>query len=96
LGKYVINNLKSQYTYQHGNPKEQICRYNYDKIDFKYDKNMLNPITNEIIDKPSHNNWGFEYFNRDKDKKQRSNDKPQVYNNDYNKVYNPITDRFFN
>jgi hypothetical protein len=57
---------------------------------------MINPITNEIIDKPSNKNWGFEYFNKDKDKKLRSNDKPQVLNYDYTKVYNPITDRFFN
>ena len=57
---------------------------------------MINPITNQIVNKPSHNNWGFEYFNMDKDKKTTSNDKPQVLNTEFKRVYNPVTDRFFN
>jgi len=56
----------------------------------------LNPITNEIIHKPTHKNWGFEYFNKDKDKKQSSNDKPQGLNTDFKRVYNPISNRYFN
>ena len=57
---------------------------------------MVNPITNEIIDKPNHKNWGFEYYNNDKNKKAKSNDMPQVLNTDYKRVYNPISNRFFN
>jgi hypothetical protein len=96
LGDDIINNPKSQYDYQHRSPKEQIARFNYDRIIFKYDRQLINPITNEIKNKNSHNNWGFEYYDKDKDKKQRSNDRPQIINNDYTKVYNPITNRYFN
>lgn len=92
----MINKLKSQYASQHNNPNEQIARFNYDKVEFKYDRHMINPITNEIIYKPTNNNWGFEYFNRDKDKKLRSNDKPQVLINDFRRVYNPVTNRYYN
>jgi hypothetical protein len=56
----------------------------------------LNPITNEIIHKPTHQNWGFEYFNKDKDKKQSSNDKQQGLNTDFTRVFNPISNRYFN
>lgn len=72
-----------------------MSKFNYDKINFNYDVNLINPITNEIINKPAHKNWSFEYFNRDKDKKQTSHDKPQALNTDFTRVYNPITNRYF-
>jgi hypothetical protein len=77
------------------NPKEQRSRMNYDKIKFNYESYNVHPLTSELIHKPTHNNWNFDYWNRDKPKHSVSNDRPQFVNNDLRRVYDPITNRYF-
>ena len=76
-------------------PKDQFCKYNYDKIKFKYDQYNLHPITQQPIFKDPDNSWGFDCYNRDKDKKYIANRNMSYINTDYRKVWDPITNRFF-
>lgn len=76
-------------------PKNQFCKYNYDKIKFKYDQYNLHPITQQPIFKDPENSWGFDCYNRDKDKKYIANRNMSYINTDYRKVWDPITNRFF-
>ena len=75
-------------------PKDQFCKYNYDKIKFKYDQYNLHPITQQPIFKDPDNSWGFDCYNRDKDKKYIANRNMSYINTDYRKVWEPITNRF--
>ena len=63
----------------------------------KYNSNMIN-----IIYIPSLNSlflrtlsWGFDCYNRDKDRKYIANRNMSYINTDYQKVWDPITNRFF-
>ena len=76
-------------------PKEQFCKYNYDKIKFKYDPYNVHPISGQRIFKDPNNAWGFDRFNRDKDKKYIANRNMSYINTDYHKVWDPITNRYF-
>ena len=76
-------------------PKEQISKYNYDKIKFKYDPYNLHPITQQPIFKDPDNAWGFDCYNRDKNKKYIANRNMSYINTDYRKVWDPITNRYF-
>ena len=76
-------------------PKDQFCKYNYDKIKFKYDQYNLHPIPQQPIFKDPDNSWGFDCYNTDKDKKYIANRNMSYINTDYRKVWDPITNRFF-
>ncbi|MCQ2819121.1 MAG: hypothetical protein MJ252_17805 [archaeon] len=87
--------LHSVYQYKMKDPKDQIPKYDYSKIHFKYDPYNLHPITQEPIFKDPQCCWGFDYWNKDKNKKYVSNRNTSFINTDYKKVYDPITNRFF-
>lgn len=76
-------------------PKKQHCRFNYDKIHFKYNPYHLDPITQKPIYKDPNFQWGFECYNEVKNKKYISNQNMSYINTDYKKVWDPITNRFF-
>lgn len=76
-------------------PQEQHSRFNYNKIKFNYETYNVHPITSELTHKPTHKNWTFDYWNKDKPKNSISNDRPEFINNDLRRVYDPITNRFF-
>lgn len=95
LGEIFQKN-NSTYTELHSDPKDQRSKYNYDKIKYKYDPYNIHPITGEHISKASHNNWSFDYYNKDKVKSYVSNDKPMALNTNFRKIYDPITNRFLN
>ena len=63
-------------------PKDQKSRFNYDKINFSYSSYKVDPLTSELIHKPTHENWSFDYWNKDKSKNSISNDRPQFINNE--------------
>lgn len=98
--KIVLGDFNKQiistYDELHNNPKNQKPRYDFNKVEFKYNQYNIHPITNEIIYKSDHNNWGFDYFNKKKPKGYVSYDKPMVSNTNFKKVYDPITNRFLN
>lgn len=95
LGEYR-DKSNSTYTEIHKDPKDQRSKFNYNKINFNYNPYNVHPITSELVYKPAHNNWGFDYYNKDKQKHYVSNDKPMALNTDFRKVYDPITNRFLN
>lgn len=95
LGEYPHRNNPT-YTDTHNDPKDQKSKFNYDKINFSYNPYNIHPITSEVIFKPEHKNWGFEYFNKDKSKHTISNNKGVFINTNFTKVYDPITNRYFN
>ncbi len=92
----IFHKNNSTYKELHSDPKDQTSKYNYDKIKYKYNPYNIHPITGEPISKTSHNNWSFDYFNKDKFKKYVSNDKPMAFNTNFTKIYDPITNRFLN
>ncbi len=94
LGEYQQKN-NSNYRSLYCNPKDQKSKFNYDKIEFKYDPYNVHPITSELVNR-NKNNWGFEYYNKDKSKHAISNDKPGFVNDNFRRVYDPITNRYFN
>ena len=55
----------------------------------KYNSNMINIIYIRSL------NWGFDCYNRDKDRKCIANRNMSYINTDYQKVWDPITNRFF-
>jgi aspartate carbamoyltransferase regulatory subunit len=66
------NELDSIYNISMKNPKEQIKKYDYDKIKFKQEKEILDTITQQI--KPKDKNcWSFDYFNEEKNKDHKYN-----------------------
>jgi hypothetical protein len=95
LGDYskVTN---SSYREVYDDPKNQKLKFNYDKIQFKNEDYKVNPITSELIYKPTHNNWAFDYYNKDKNKYFISNDKSMGVNTNFRRVYDNITNRYFN
>lgn len=87
---------RSNYQEQLPDPKDQQSKFNYDKINFRYDPYTLNTITQEPIYKPVHENWSFDYYNKDKAKNYISGDKAIALNINYRKVYDPLTGRYLN
>ena len=86
---------ESMYKYYYADPIVQKPRFNYNKINFRYDPYNIDPITQELVWKDPKRMNGFDYFNKDKDKRyviQRNN---SYINCDYTKVYDPITNRYF-
>ena len=86
---------KSMYSYNYIAPIAQKLRFNYDKIKFKYNKYNLNPITGELIWKNPKKMYPFDYFNIDKNKRYIIHRNNSYINDDYKKVYSPITHRYF-
>ena len=86
---------KSMYGYHFEDPKRQISRYDYNKINFKYNPYNLHPITQEPIWKDPNKMNPFDYYNKDKDKHYITNTNVPYINTEYNKVWDPITNRYF-
>ena len=94
MGNYpIVKESISSVSYN--DPKQQKPRFNYDKIKFNYDKYNVHPITCEMIFKDPNRMFSFEYWNKDKDKHFIANRNVSFLNEDYRKVYDPITNRFF-
>ena len=77
------------------NPKQMKPRFDYDKIQFHYDPYNIHPITGLPVWKDAGKMFPFDYFNKDKDKHYISNRNGAFINNDYKKVWEPITNRIF-
>ena len=86
---------KSMYGYLHEAPEKQISRFNYSKINFKYNPYNLHPITQEMIFKDPKKMNPFDYYNKDKDKHYITNRNIPFINTEYKKVWDPITNRYF-
>ena len=86
---------KSMYGYLFEDPKKQISRYDYKNINFKYNPYNIHPITQELIFKDPTKMNPFDYFNKDKDKHYITNKKVPYINTEYQKVWDPITNRYF-
>ena len=65
-----------------------------DKINFQYNEYRIHPIYQIPIYKDPKQMFGFDYWNRDKNKRYISNRNESYINNDYTKVWDPITNRF--
>ena len=94
LGEYNPEK-QSMYKYNYIPPINQKPRFNYDKINFRYNPYNIHPITQKLIWKDPKRMNGFDYFNKDKDKRYRIYRNDSFINNDYTKVYDPITNRYF-
>ena len=86
---------QSMYKYNYIEPIKQNKRFNYAKINFRYNPYNIDPITQKLIWKDPKRMNGFDYFNKDKDKRYIIKRNDSYINNDYRKVYDPITNRFF-
>lgn len=95
LGDYKCTN-NSSYRDVFNEPSNQKSKFNYDKVKFKYEEYRVNPISNELIYKPSHDNWSFDYYNKYKSKLFVSNDKAIGLNTNFKRVYDHITNRYLN
>ena len=94
LGEYKPEK-KSMYNYNYIAPNNQRCRFNYNKINFRYNPYNIDPITQQLIWKNPKRMNGFDYFNKDKDKRYVIKRNDSFINTDYTKVYDPITNRYF-
>ena len=94
MGEYVPEK-KSMYGYNYLAPVAQKLRFDYDKIKFKYNMYNVHPITGELVWKNPKNMYPFDYFNINKNKKYVIKRNNSYINNDYTKVYSPITHRYF-
>ena len=94
LGEYRPEK-KSMYNYNYIAPVDQKCRFNYNKINFRYNPYNIDPITQQLIWKNPKRMNGFDYFNKDKDKRYVIKRNDSFINTDYTKVYDPITNRYF-
>ena len=93
-GNYIPEK-KSMYGYLYEAPNKQISRFNYNKINFKYNPYLLQPITQEKILKDEKRMNPFDYFNKYKDKYYITNRNIPFINTEYRKVWDPITNRYF-
>ena len=93
-GNYIPEK-KSMYGYFYEEPNKQISRFNYNKINFKYNPYLLQPITQEKILKDEKRMNPFDYFNKYKDKHYITNRNIPFINTEYRKVWDPITHRYF-
>jgi len=94
MGNYKPEH-KSMYGYLYENPSKQVSRFDYDKINFKYNPYNLHPIRQELILKDPKNMNPFDYYNKDKDKHYVTNKNVPFINKEYLKVWDPITNRYF-
>ena len=95
LGESSVQ-TSSTYRNIHNNPSDQISRFNYEKIKFKNPEYRIDPLTATEVGVNLHNNWGFEYFKNEKPKRYVSNDKNMMEDRKYNKIFDPITNRYIN
>ena len=86
---------KSIYGYVFQDPKKQTSRYDYEKINFKYNPYNLHPILQRPIWKDPNKMNPFDYYNKDKNKAYVTNRNISFINTEYKKVWDPITNRFF-
>jgi hypothetical protein len=86
---------KSIYGYLYEDPKKQVPRFNYNKINFKYNPYNVHPITQQLIWKDPKRMNPFDYYNKDKDKHYITNRNVSFINTEYRKVWDPITNRYF-
>lgn len=86
---------KSIYGFYYNDPKFTQDRYDYNKINFRYNPFNLDPITQKPVWKDPNNMFPFEYFNKDKDKRVVIKRNNSYINTNYRKVWDPITNRFF-
>ena len=95
LGDHIPER-ESTYRFNYIEPKYQKQRYDYNNVNFKYNPYNVHPITQELIWKDPKKMNGFDYFNKDKDKRYViKRNSPPFNNNDYTKVFDPITNRYF-
>ena len=94
MGEHIPES-KSIYGYLFEDPKKQIPRFDYTKINFKYDPYNLHPITQVPIWKDPKRMNPFDYYNKDKDKHYITNRNVSFINTEYRKVWDPITNRYF-
>ena len=94
LGDWIPEK-KSMYNYNYLAPMSQKLRFDYDKIKFKYNIYNTNPITGELVWKNPKGMYPFDYFNIHKNKRYIIKRNNSNINNDYTKVYSPITHRYF-
>ena len=90
-----VPDKKTMYGYNYMAPEKQKLRFNYDKVKFRYNIYYSNPITGELIWKNPYKMNPFDYFNMHKNKKYVLRRNNSYINNDYTKVYSPITNRYF-
>ncbi len=96
LGEYTKTKPITTYQDLHNHPDERKSIHNYDKINYKLPKYKLHPLTSKPISIESHDFWSFDFYNPGKSKNHNSNDKPTIPNRNYNKIYDPITNRYLN
>jgi len=94
LGEYIPEK-ESVYSYNYIQPINQKTRFNYNKINFRYNPYNIDPITQKLVWKDPKKMNGFDYFNKDKDKRYVIQKNNSFINNDYTKVYDPISNRYF-
>ena len=95
LGDYIPEK-ETTYRFNYNEPKDQKPRYDFNKVNFKFNPYNINPITQELIWKDPNRMNGFDYYHKDKDKRYVIRRSYPIYNNkDYTKVFDPITNRYF-
>jgi len=94
MGEYNPED-KSMYGYIFEDPKARTPRFEFDKINFKYDPYNLHPILQTPIWKDPKRMNPFDYYNKDKDKHYITNRNVSYINTEYRKVWDPITNRYF-
>ena len=85
----------SFYGYFYRHPKKAKSRFNYDKVNFTYNKYYVNPITQDLLEKEPKKMNPFDYYNKDKDKHYVSSKFMPFINGEFMKVWDPITNRYF-
>ncbi len=95
LGEYTSKcNPKSTYEDLYNHPKER--KSHCEKIKYKIPEYKLHPLTSNPIQIASHHFWSFDFYHPEKSKNHNSNDKVMIPNRNYNKIYDPITNRYLN
>ena len=100
MGKPIEGN-NTNYTL--GRPEwQQKWETKYQEFYTEKDLHNNREILNKPYLKPNYsgfedpdNSWGFDCYNRDKDRKYIANRNMSYINTDYQKVWDPITNRFF-
>jgi hypothetical protein len=66
------NQRSSMYQMSMKNPKDQYQKFDYDSIQFKQEKEVVDTITQQVKPKDT-NMWAFDYFNAEKNKDHKYN-----------------------
>lgn len=109
--KGIDDNAKNETIYQlmMQNPKLQKKEFDYDSIKFKYNDKITDTITQEEKKKDPNACWGFDYYNREKNKGIRDIEltsgstnaaldkkrRKKKYKGKVKQVWDPIANRFF-